>query len=217
MPLPTQITVVPEDGAIRIAWDDDTARHVRISAPDWPDLASVAGCPFRALQWIRGDVRACLETPDYEIVPIDDPEGIGPLITAVMEAYSAQLAAEEASRPAPTATAAEVADEAERRIAEGIIVDGYPFRTDDITLGRLNHLLMSFEAGSVPARGVTYARSGGPPICWTRIAQVRAMFTAASQYVSDVLERSAAHQAAPPTDLRADRHWPVRPRVAVNV
>ncbi len=111
----------------------------------------------------------------------------------------------------PAATTAEVSEEAERRIAEGILVGGEPFRCDGESRQRLQEMIDRFESGETTRQ--TFRTAAGRQFTLTNAAQPKALAKAVGDYVAALLERSAELQADPPPDVADDRHWPPRPSI----
>ncbi|MEQ8829589.1 MAG: hypothetical protein RLW87_07250 [Alphaproteobacteria bacterium] len=105
-------------------------------------------------------------------------------------------------------TADDIAAEAERRIAVGILVDGAAFRGDDASVQRVSEMLDAFERALVPVEGVTFATAAGNVLTLTETAAAAAIYEALLRHRAAVLARSAVLRAAPPADFAEDSHWP---------
>lgn len=103
--------------------------------------------------------------------------------------------------------------EAERRIANSIIVNGRPFRTGSEDRQRLQEMIDRFESGRSVSQ--TFRTAAGVEFTWTRAAEPQAIANAVGDYVADILEASAVLQRNPPDDYADDRHWPTPPSVTV--
>ena len=113
-------------------------------------------------------------------------------------------------------TAAAVAEEAERRIADGILVDEQPFRADDTSRQRLRDMIGQFRRGNTKPTGQTFRTKAGQEFTWTRIEQPQAVADEIGGYVVALLSRSAELQRSPPADVTVDHLWPPRPTITVS-
>ncbi len=91
-----------------------------------------------------------------------------------------------------------VSMEAERRINEGILINGIRFRCDTDSISRLEGLVRGFERGAVGSEGKTYKTSAGVDITFTTKEQVQAVLNAADDHRDWILERSAQIQNMEP-------------------
>ena len=121
------------------------------------------------------------------------------------------VAAQTVTISPPAATVAEVSEEAERRIAQGILVGGEPFRCDGESRQRLQEMIDRFGSGDTTRQ--TFRTAAGRQFTLTNAAQPKALAKAVGDYVAALLERSAELQDDPPADITDDRHWPPRPSI----
>jgi len=112
---------------------------------------------------------------------------------------------------APDITVNDVSAEAERRIELGTLIGGVQVRCDAVSIGRLRDLVSAFAAGRIGVDGRTYMTAGGVPITFANLAQADAVYAAATDFVDQILARSAELQLdlsllqGQPAD---DANWP---------
>lgn len=106
-------------------------------------------------------------------------------------------AADHALRRAALARA--ISAEAERRIAEGVLLPGSPavrFRADDRSVGRLQGLLREAELADAAGEPVAieFLTSAGVPVTVTSVAHARGLYRAVSRHIKETLSRSKGLQ-----------------------
>lgn len=124
--------------------------------------------------------------------------------------------------PAPVdaeTLAARIRAEAERRIEEGTMVNGVPFRCDTPSLARAHGLVVAAQRAEALAEPVAikFRTAAGHVFELTSAAQAEAILGKVSAFVAAVLGRSAELQAQAPGmtetqravfDETVDAHWP---------
>lgn len=108
-----------------------------------------------------------------------------------------------------------ISDEAERRMAVGITVDGLPFRCDDASTQRVAEMVSSFQDRQVGRHGLSFRTRAGHRITLTRKAQAAKLLAAQRAYRAACLATSAALQDTLPPDPLLDRHWPAVPALTL--
>jgi hypothetical protein len=105
--------------------------------------------------------------------------------------------------------------EAERRITKGIVVNGSPFRCDEVSSQRVGEIVQAFADELIDEDGVRFATAAGVLMTLTSEAQARLIFDAMRHYRQACLAVSAQLQTDPPTVISDDAHWPVPESVTV--
>lgn len=111
-------------------------------------------------------------------------------------------------RVRPAAPSRRIRQEAETRMARGILVNGIPFRADELSTQRVGELLGSFKDGLIGGGGVMFRTASGVNFTMTLQSQAQAIYDAQRRHRAACLAASASLQAAPPSDPEADSHWP---------
>ncbi|MDF1749945.1 MAG: hypothetical protein P1V34_13820 [Alphaproteobacteria bacterium] len=109
----------------------------------------------------------------------------------------------------------EIRFEAERRIAMGILVNGSPFRCDDVSMQRVGEIVQAFGEGLVAEDGVRFSTAAGVMMTLKSETQVRSIFDAMRRYRSACLAASALLQSNPPANSADDSYWPGQEIVAL--
>lgn len=111
-------------------------------------------------------------------------------------------------RSRPAAPTRRIRQEAEIRMSRGILVNGIPFRADELSTQRVGELLGSFKDGLVGSEGVTFRTASGVNFTMTLQSQAQAIYDAQRRHRSACLAVSATLQVTPPSDPEANYHWP---------
>ena len=117
-----------------------------------------------------------------------------------------------ATVPIPVTTE-KVSAEAERRIGVGILVDGKAFRSDDVSVARVQQMRDAFIANMVDQNGVTFRTAAGDDFTLTSQAQAEAIYFELIAYRGAVLSASANLQDDLPSDFSNDSYWPGKPAI----
>ena len=120
------------------------------------------------------------------------------------------------SAPQLQVTAADIRAEAERRIAVGIVVDGVPFKADDVSVSRVGRMVDAFNDGLVDPAGITFRTAAGDRFTLTELTQVRSIYHALIGYQSAVLSASDTLQATMPSDYLESAVWPNQPSLSTE-
>lgn len=145
---------------------------------------------------------------------VNDAHGVAqPAADSLVKPSEAQIQAKTAELAGPTID--DVRAEAERRLSDGILVNGGAFKADDPSRQRLAELIAHMEAS--PGLRVTFFTAAGVRFSWSDAAHPKAVAAAVARYVIDVLAASAKMQADPPDDVMNNPRWPRRPEVVIPI
>lgn len=110
----------------------------------------------------------------------------------------------------PVSAVRQIRQEAERRMARGILVNGMAFRADDASTQRIGELLQSFRDGLIGPGGVSFRTANGQMLTLRSINAVGRIYDAQRRCRAACLASSAALQQSVPEDVSNDRHWPAQ-------
>ncbi len=114
--------------------------------------------------------------------------------------------------PKPT-TANDVRTEAERRISSGILVNGKPFRCDQVSKERVAE--MAKRLAEKPAGATQEFKTFAGDTFVLNAAQAAILDAAMSDYRGAIIGASSGLQDNPPADPSNDAHWPAKTQVTL--
>ena len=115
----------------------------------------------------------------------------------------------------PKSRAANVKAEAERRIAAGIMVNGSPFRCDEISVQRLEDMERVFADGDVEPGGIRFRTMAGETVILSDLAVARTLSDAVRRFRLACLRCSDTLQGDADIDFSLDTGWPTPPSISI--
>lgn len=201
--------VVPQRGQTALTFES----LARVDLPDGSVIFSPSSGYVFPPQYV-GEINPPPKFKLLEVLTIET--GVGPVsvdATPVFDGQNVKTARSLSGYPSAV-QAARVRSQAEQRIIKGILVNGKPFRADDVSVGRMGRLANAL-AVAVGGTTQTFKTAAGDTFT-VNAAQAAAISTAQIRWQGAILAQSAALQDALPANPSADANWPTPPSVILS-